>query len=82
MPIRSSLFDHLVIATVLSTTFLIFNYSMHRIEEGHVGVYYRVCKYTYFLCISIFTCVILGWRIIRRNKFPGISYDDAFINNF
>lgn len=45
MPLRTSLLDHLVIATIVSTTFLIFNYSLHRIEEGHVGVYYRVCTY-------------------------------------
>jgi len=33
--------DHLIIGTVLSTLFIIGMYSLHRIEEGHVGVYFR-----------------------------------------
>ncbi|EFA08527.1 erlin-1 [Tribolium castaneum] len=37
----SHLTEHLIIGTVLSTLFIIFNYSLHRIEEGHVGVYFR-----------------------------------------
>lgn len=24
---------------------IVFNFSLHRIEEGHVGVYFRVSKY-------------------------------------
>ncbi|KAG5899763.1 hypothetical protein JTB14_006100 [Gonioctena quinquepunctata] len=41
MPRVSSVSDHLVIATILSTLVLVFNYSLHKIEEGHVGVYFR-----------------------------------------
>ncbi|RZC35632.1 Band 7 domain containing protein [Asbolus verrucosus] len=37
----SHLMEHLIIGSVLSTLFIIFNYSLHRIEEGHVGVYFR-----------------------------------------
>jgi regulator of protease activity HflC (stomatin/prohibitin superfamily) len=33
--------EHLIIGSILSTLFIIFNYSLHRIEEGHVGVYFR-----------------------------------------
>lgn len=38
----SQLAEHALIGTTLVTLFLVFNYSLHRIEEGYVGVYYRV----------------------------------------
>ncbi|XP_072383586.1 erlin-1-like [Diabrotica undecimpunctata] len=41
MPRPSSLTEHFIIGTILSCIFLVFNYSLHRIEEGHVGVYFR-----------------------------------------
>ena len=41
----SSLYEHFIIGGVLTTIFLISNYSMHRIEEGHVGVYFRVSSW-------------------------------------
>ncbi|CAH0564067.1 unnamed protein product [Brassicogethes aeneus] len=37
----SHLVEHCIIGSVCITIVLIFNYSLHRIEEGHVGVYYR-----------------------------------------
>ncbi|XP_045477500.1 erlin-1-like [Harmonia axyridis] len=33
--------DHILIGGILSTLFIIYNFSLHKIEEGHVGVYYR-----------------------------------------
>ncbi|CAH1105817.1 unnamed protein product [Psylliodes chrysocephalus] len=41
MPRAISLNEHLFIGTIFSCIFLVFNYSLHRIEEGHVGVYFR-----------------------------------------
>ncbi|KAJ8973035.1 hypothetical protein NQ317_009208 [Molorchus minor] len=42
MPLRvSALTEHAIIGSILSSLFLIYNYSLHRIEEGHVGVYFR-----------------------------------------
>ncbi|XP_076263570.1 erlin-1-like [Rhynchophorus ferrugineus] len=37
----ASLLEHAIIGGVLTTIFLISNYSLHRIEEGHVGIYFR-----------------------------------------
>ncbi|XP_066259837.1 erlin-1-like [Euwallacea similis] len=37
----SSIVEHAIIGGILSTIFLITNYSLHRIEEGHVAVYFR-----------------------------------------
>lgn len=43
MPLRlSSLMEHVIIGSIFTTLFLVYNYSLHRIEEGHVGVYFRV----------------------------------------
>ncbi|ENN76927.1 erlin-1 [Dendroctonus ponderosae] len=33
--------EHALIGGILSTLFIIANYSLHRIEEGHVGIYFR-----------------------------------------
>ncbi|KAJ8931827.1 hypothetical protein NQ314_015223 [Rhamnusium bicolor] len=42
MPLRvSSLTEHAIIGSIFTTIFLVYNYSLHRIEEGHVGVYFR-----------------------------------------
>nr|UVJ69098.1 Erlin-1 [Pagiophloeus tsushimanus] len=43
MPLLSfnSLVEHALIGGILSTLFLISNYSLHRIEEGHVAIYFR-----------------------------------------
>jgi len=43
MPLISygSILEHALIGGVLTFVFLISNYSMHRIEEGHVGIYFR-----------------------------------------
>ncbi|XP_018578589.1 erlin-1-like [Anoplophora glabripennis] len=42
MPLRlSSLMEHAIIGSIFTTLFLVYNYSLHRIEEGHVGVYFR-----------------------------------------
>ena len=32
---------------------LIFNFSLHRIEEGHVGVYFRVSNYFIFIVVTV-----------------------------
>ncbi|KAK9878773.1 hypothetical protein WA026_023753 [Henosepilachna vigintioctopunctata] len=37
----SNVIEHFLIGTFLSTIFIIYNFSLHKIEEGHVGVYYR-----------------------------------------
>lgn len=39
----NSVLEHALIGGILTTLFLISQYSLHRIEEGHVGVYFRVC---------------------------------------
>jgi hypothetical protein len=49
----SHLMEHLIIGSILSTLFIIFNYSLHRIEEGHVGVYFRVSRFN-----SVLVCII------------------------
>ncbi|CAG9864425.1 unnamed protein product [Phyllotreta striolata] len=41
MPRAITLSGHLFLGSLFSAIFLIFNYSLHRIDEGHVGVYYR-----------------------------------------
>ncbi|XP_066137724.1 erlin-1-like [Euwallacea fornicatus] len=38
---HSSIVEHAIIGGILSTIFLVTNYSLHRIEEGHVAVYFR-----------------------------------------
>lgn len=40
----SQLAEHAIIGSTLISLFLVFNYSLHRIEEGYVGVYYRVSE--------------------------------------
>ncbi|CAG9767300.1 unnamed protein product [Ceutorhynchus assimilis] len=37
----NSLMEHLLIGGILSTIFIISHFSLHRIEEGHVAVYFR-----------------------------------------
>ncbi|XP_019875846.1 erlin-2-like [Aethina tumida] len=37
----SYLMEHAIIGSICMCLVLVFNYSLHRIEEGHVGVYYR-----------------------------------------
>ncbi|XP_017774607.1 PREDICTED: erlin-1-like [Nicrophorus vespilloides] len=41
MPAQLQGFEHFIIGGVLTTLFLVGMYSLHRIEEGHVGVYFR-----------------------------------------
>lgn len=36
------LMEHGILGTLATTIFLVFNYSLHTIEEGHIGVYFRV----------------------------------------
>ncbi|XP_018330242.1 erlin-1 [Agrilus planipennis] len=37
----SPLTEHILIGSILMTFFIMFHYSLHRIEEGYVGVYFR-----------------------------------------
>lgn len=37
----SNFLEHTILGLISTTIFLVFNYSLHKIEEGHVGVYFR-----------------------------------------
>ncbi|KAL1497899.1 hypothetical protein ABEB36_008781 [Hypothenemus hampei] len=41
MPFNFSFLKHGILGGILAAQFLVINYSLHRIEEGHVGIYYR-----------------------------------------
>lgn len=47
----SHIIDHLIIGSILTSMFIVYNFSLHKIEEGHVGIYYRggalLPKYSY-----------------------------------
>lgn len=61
----ASLLEHAIIGGVLTTIFLISNYSLHRIEEGHVGIYFRVSLYFYFYNSQFIIIKLnLGWCFI------------------
>lgn len=72
----SQLTEHVIIATTLLTLFVIFNYSLHRIEEGHVGVYYRV-TYCRFLLFGDLLDSFLGRCPVADHQQPWVSYDGA-----
>lgn len=73
MPRAISLNEHLFIGTIFSCIFLVFNYSLHRIEEGHVGVYFRVNKKKLFrlLYLFIYLYYIQGGALLPWVSFPG-----------
>lgn len=82
MPLRfSSLMEHAIIGTIFTTLFLVYNYSLHRIEEGHVGVYFRVSSYIFVKNKSDFKYVsVLGRCFITLYKLTRLSHDDTIVN--
>lgn len=60
----SYLMEHAIIGSICMCLVLVFNYSLHRIEEGHVGVYYRVRSYLY-----IVKCILLNTIISREELY-------------
>lgn len=77
----SQLAEHAIIGSTLITLFLIFNYSLHRIEEGYVGVYYRVCDLQLFQHKYFEKMLFLGRCAVASNKFTRFPHDGAFAHN-
>ena len=85
-------------AVLLALAGLVFllSLSIHKIDEGHVAVYYRVSNFLKFLFFFKFISFILkGWCIVDYNKRSWISPNVAiyyqcqicsskqlFMNNF
>lgn len=75
-------------AVLIGTLAIVFNFSLHKIDEGHVGVYYRVrefifklCDYIYTVCISMSCNFFIGWCLAKGNEQSGLSHDVSISNN-
>lgn len=83
MPLLSfnSLLEHALIGGILSTLFIISNYSLHRIEEGHVGIYFRVSFSKLIKELKIIKFMnFLGRCSVAFDELSWLPHDDTIVN--
>lgn len=83
------MFDQRIVAICFLVCFaIVFNFSLHRIEEGHVGVYFRVSLFQ-ITGISIisnnliaFNCIYQGGALLPQVSNPGFHMMIPFLTSY